>query len=178
MLVQLREQPLAPRSDDAVDLLLDCHARIRRFVEMADRLANVAHAPEAQVVDAAGALRRYFEQAFPLHVIDEDLSLLPQLKRLELPKDVAGAVEMLEWEHEELEPLVEGMCLLWKDVEATPSRLREVQPNMTDILDSLRPRLMTHLSLEEEVVLPFARTALSERAMREIREQMRHRRSS
>lgn len=179
MLVQLSQKPTPPRDpNEAIDLLVDCHARIRRFTEIAQRLATVPHAPDAQVVDAAASLRRYFEQAFPLHVIDEDISLLPRLKQLRLPSEVAVAIQVLELEHSEIEPLVEGMCLLWKDVERSPARLAELQPQMLEILDSLRPKLLTHLELEEAVVLPYARATLGAQALSEVAQQMRHRRSA
>ena len=64
---------------DLPDLLLDCHERIRHFSTLAVRLAREDASDDERRGVAAG-VARYFEQALPLHVRDEDESILPRLR--------------------------------------------------------------------------------------------------
>ena len=43
---------------DIVDLLLDCHVRIRRFTDTAVRLGATRAAPASEVAEAAAAVHR------------------------------------------------------------------------------------------------------------------------
>ena len=47
-------------NNDVVDALLECHERIRRFLEMARVLWSRSGLPTEQVQDAARDLERYF----------------------------------------------------------------------------------------------------------------------
>src|SRR5690606_15926791 len=67
---------------DLVDLLGECHARIRRFVELAHEAAIRMDAPVEQVIQACADVERYFVEALPLHVADEEESIAPRLKGL------------------------------------------------------------------------------------------------
>jgi hypothetical protein len=51
--------------EDVVDLLASCHERIRKFSAMACAIANGQGTDRRE---AAGAVRRYFAEAYPLHV--------------------------------------------------------------------------------------------------------------
>ena len=68
-------------SEDPVELLLGCHARIRTFTALAARLSSAEPAPEADVAEAARRVRRYHAVALPLHEMDEELSIAPRLQR-------------------------------------------------------------------------------------------------
>ena len=63
-------KPAAP--GDAVDLLLECHQRIRAFLDLADRLGPPGPDPAQAVADAAARVHRYFTLALPLHARDEE----------------------------------------------------------------------------------------------------------
>jgi hypothetical protein len=64
---------------DIVDLLLECHERIRSFIGLAGRLANCGPVSDTEVSDAAARVVRYFSESLPLHVADEEESILPRL---------------------------------------------------------------------------------------------------
>ena len=68
-----------PISEDAVDLLLSCHYRIRHFTALAARLAEATAAPPDQIEQTAASVARYFRIALPLHKADEDGSIYPRL---------------------------------------------------------------------------------------------------
>lgn len=72
MLVQVGRRVV---SEDVVDLLTECHARIRRFLAMAHDLADAPGTTvPAEVVATAAQIRRYFSQGFALHIEDEEIA--------------------------------------------------------------------------------------------------------
>ncbi len=68
---------------DAVGLLLECHERIRSFLALARRIAEVGPSAPGTVPEAAARVRRYFTEALPLHARDEEESILPRLRGLD-----------------------------------------------------------------------------------------------
>src|SRR5512138_411206 len=63
-------------SEDVVDLLDECHGRIRRFLAMARALANAPRdAALSEIVATASQVRRYFAEGFALHVEDEEIDI-------------------------------------------------------------------------------------------------------
>src|SRR5690606_18929577 len=67
------------RSERLTEMLADCHARIRSFIALAIA-AGEQQAPPEEVAAACARVERYFVQAFPLHVRDEEDSVLPRLR--------------------------------------------------------------------------------------------------
>lgn len=78
MLARLSKGPTAPTTD-LVALLMDCHARIRHFAKLAHRIGVDLEATPANRSEACLAVERYFTEALPLHVQDEEESILPRL---------------------------------------------------------------------------------------------------
>ena len=74
-------------ADDAVGLLLECHERIRSFLALARRIAEVGPSEPGSVPEAAARVRRYFTEALPLHAQDEEASILPRLRGLDARVD-------------------------------------------------------------------------------------------
>ena len=62
---------------DIVDLLLECHERIRSMTALARRLAGASGLPDAEVVDAADRVRMYrsFDPAAPTDVPEHRLDV-------------------------------------------------------------------------------------------------------
>jgi iron-sulfur cluster repair protein YtfE (RIC family) len=140
--------------NDVVDLLAACHERIRKFSAMACAIAN---GQGADLRQAAGAVRRYFAEAFPLHVADEE-------ELLELPQrihdeHVAHAVE------------VEHLVTLCAQIEAGGA----VPPELGPLAEKLRKELDEHLALEERDVFPAIR-ALPAEVRARMRDAIRARR--
>lgn len=68
--------------DQPFEMLLACHERVQRSVDLLLRLqAHAAvHGPDAQARDAARDVLRYFDLAGPKHHEDEERHVLPRLR--------------------------------------------------------------------------------------------------
>ena len=144
-LVRLGGKP--PGEETAASLLLDCHARIRSFAELAVRLAQ-EEAADAELADAAARVHRYFTQALPLHVADEERSLAPRLRKL--APHTAAALETMEREHRAHDQLLARLIPAWDALRSDP-RLR--RDTLADAV-RLRALLEEHLAAEERLVIP------------------------
>jgi hypothetical protein len=86
-------QPIAPSIDHPIELLLACHDKVRRFAELALKLA--AHieqdGPDEQAADAARSILRE----------DADVDLFPALKALG-HAELTHQIDTLSAEHDEL----------------------------------------------------------------------------
>jgi hemerythrin-like domain-containing protein len=154
----------------AVDLLLECHDRIRSFLALARRIPGAVEDP-ALVAEAAERVRRYFVEALPLHAQDEEESILPRLAGLDPAVDAALATMAREHrEHERpLGVLVAECELLSRD----PGRLAERAAALARPARELDAHFDVHLRAEETVIFPAVRRVLDPAAdlavVREIR---------
>jgi iron-sulfur cluster repair protein YtfE (RIC family) len=161
-------------SGDAVDLLLECHARIRHFSTLAVSLADVIAVPAVQVAETARQVRRYFELGLPLHVQDEEQSIAPRLQGI-LP-ELDDALAAMRGEHTLAEePLAELVTLCSRLGEA-PDELGVVQRRLATAAGHLTKLFDAHLSAEEARVFPALRCHLDEAARAGIADEMRERR--
>ena len=142
-------------NEDVVDLLLACHDRIRSFIGMARRIAA---APGPDVRDAAGQVRRYFAEAFPLHVADEE-ELFP------IPQRIHD-------DHVTHAPAIEKLVALCAAVEQGAP----VPPELGPLAEHLERELAEHLAIEERDVFPALRQ-LPEAERARIRDAIRARRA-
>src|SRR5215468_1101653 len=92
----------SPEPADVVDLLIECHERIRSFIAPAGRVANADRPSAVEVREVARRITRYFSEALPLHVADEEESIMPRLRGKTAELD-ASLSEMRE-EHREHDP--------------------------------------------------------------------------
>jgi hemerythrin-like domain-containing protein len=159
-----------PAQGDAVDLLLECHDRIRSFLLLARRIAE-APPGDAEVAEAAERVVRYFTQALPLHARDEEDSILPRLAGRDPALD--AALQTMTREHAEHEAplaiLVAGCAELARD----PSGHASIVPAIGASTSELDAHFRGHLRNEEEVVFPAIRRLLPpeerDAILREIR---------
>src|SRR5690606_33889983 len=79
MLTSLSTRPKTA-AQDLVDLLDECHQRIRRFLALAGEAAAHRGAPSSETAQACADVERYFKEALPLHVADEEESITPRLR--------------------------------------------------------------------------------------------------
>ena len=70
------------KTQDAVDLLIGCHQRIRHFTGVAMKLAHAQGASPEEVTQAAAGAHRYYTVSLPLHEADEEDTLRPRLDAL------------------------------------------------------------------------------------------------
>lgn len=149
-------KPAAPA--DAVELLLECHQRIRMFLGLAGRLAEARHEGAEAVAEAAFRVHRYFTLALPLHARDEEESIAPRLGGREPALDAELATMVREHrEHERpLAVLVEACAQLARD----PGRHGELAAAVRQAGGELTRHFDVHLAREEQVIFPAARRLL------------------
>lgn len=147
-----------PAHGDAVDLLLECHDRIRSFLAMARRLAEARGATPEEIAGAAGRVHRYFTQALPLHAEDEERSILPRLRGRDPEVDRELATMAREHaEHEvPLGALVRACAALAED----PGRHAALAPDVGAAAAELERHFAAHLAREERVIFPALRRLL------------------
>jgi iron-sulfur cluster repair protein YtfE (RIC family) len=166
-------KPAAP--GDAVDLLLECHQRIRSFLALARRIAEAGPADQEAVPEAAARVHRYFTQALPLHAKDEEESILPRLRGKDPRVDVE--LEVMAREHAEHErplgALVEACEVLAHD----PARHASLVPALATATEELERHFAVHLRREEEVIFPAVRRLLDRASDSDIVKEIRARRA-
>lgn len=140
---------------DVVDLMLECHERIRRFSAMAVRLAAAVDPAETEVREGAGAVRRYFAEALPLHVADEEEDLVPMLRGRD--PDVDDALAAMAREHGEHGPDLARLLDLCARLEREPARLAELRDELAPVAARLTTEFAAHLEREERVLFPALR---------------------
>jgi iron-sulfur cluster repair protein YtfE (RIC family) len=157
---------------DAVDLLLECHERIRSFLALARRIAEVGTSDPGSVSEAAARVRRYFTEALPLHAEDEESSILPRLRGLD-PK-VDAELEAMTREHREHERPMGELVAACEQIARAPETLSSLASVVGRATEELERHFAEHLGREEAVIFPAMRRLLdpSESAaiIRELRE--------
>lgn len=171
MLVQIGS---SKESEDVVDLLLQCHQRIRHFLGLASRLAQTDDASHDEISDAAARITRYFTEALPLHVADEENSVVPRLsgRTPELDTTLQG----MHQEHLEHEPQIKALIEMCRTLRDSPERINELRPSLLAGSSLLEKAFSAHLDQEEQIVLPAIRTWLSQEEQAAMLNELRARR--
>jgi iron-sulfur cluster repair protein YtfE (RIC family) len=143
---------------DIVDLLLECHERIRTFLSLANRLAHAHAASRDEISDAATRITRYFSDALPLHVADEEQSILPRLSGR--TPELDAALEGMHQEHLDHEPQLNTLVELCHKLQTSPERLEELRHSLLSTASMLGNTFSTHLEQEEQIILPAIKTCL------------------
>jgi hemerythrin-like domain-containing protein len=162
-------------SSDIVELLVACHERIRFFIDLALRLGHTTDASPEDVREAAARVVRYFSESLPLHIADEEESILPRLVGREPMLD--RTLETMCDEHDTHEPEVERLLEICRTLQNVPDQLPEVREDLLHIASRLAGDFKTHLAQEEAVVLPAIRTLLSDQDRQAMLQELRARRS-
>jgi len=144
---------------DAVELLLECHVRIRFFLDLTSRLAASRDLPPEEVAAAAARVHRYFTQALPLHARDEEESLLPRLRGRDPAVD--DELQIMCREHAEHARPLERLTGHCAALAAEPGRLGELAPAVGLAGSLLARHFAVHLDREERLILPAARRLLT-----------------
>jgi hemerythrin-like domain-containing protein len=155
-------------SEEVVDLLAECHGRIRRFLVMARALLDAPPGtPQAEIAATAGQIARYFTSGFRLHVEDEEVEIAPRIAR--------DAARQLRLEHDaHVHDLAELIACCARLVRH-PEQLATIASAMQPTIARLAVTLEAHLEFEERVVFPAIR-ALAPEQRDAIRRAMRARR--
>lgn len=146
------------RSEELVELLLACHGRIRTFIDLAVMIGEGTDAPDESVVDASARVQRYFSEALPLHMEDEEEGVLPRLYGRSAELD--GALERMREEHDLHGGCVRRLLALCTSLRATPSDA-SARVALATTAEQLRAAFEPHLEAEERIVFPAIRNLLS-----------------
>lgn len=121
-------------------LLLACHDNIRRF---AGGIVTLEALPidDPRIPDAAARIAHYLREGLPLHVRDEEDSILPRL-----PARIGALARMVE-QHSEHVPLLDTMLPRLDAAARGPARLTGGA--------ALLAAFEAHLQLEEAEIFPF-----------------------
>jgi hypothetical protein len=172
MLIRLGKTNATPA--DAVDLVLECHERIRFFCALARRVARAAPSDAEGIAEAAARVRRYFVEALPLHARDEEESILPRLQGREPAVDAALAA--MTREHAEHAAPLAAVVAACGALASDPVRIDEVGPVLAEAARELEGHFVAHLAGEEVVILPAMRRLLAQAEDAEIVREIRARR--
>lgn len=162
----------AAPEDELLELLLACHARIRRFSRLALTLGARPELPAAEVKATAAQCLRYFTEALPLHVRDEEDSLWPRLAGQSAALDATMAqMRAQHFSH------VVRLDALERALRAVFERPNDpaLHRQLAAAASTVETDFDDHLRLEETELFPSLETLLPE--VREaIVEELRHRR--
>lgn len=168
-------RPTHEPPEDAVDLLLGCHQRIRHFTLVAVKLAHSQGATSDEIRQAAAGVRRYYSVSLPLHEADEENTLRPRLDAV-ADGSVRHALFAMADQHQAIDELIERLLPLLTLAEDDPDKLPEVAGEMCSITHALDEVFRAHLQLEEEVIFPAIRQLLPESTSAAMLAEMQQRR--
>lgn len=172
MLTQLSiHRATAPR--DLVDLLGECHQRIRHFVALARRVGSLQNVPPDETARACMEVERYFTRALPLHVADEEESIEPRLRGLSATVD--EALDVMARQHRQHDPLLKALLRATSALRNSPQDKMAGRELAAAAL-ALEIQFEEHLHLEESVIFPAIRQLLSHEVQTSISEELRSRR--
>jgi iron-sulfur cluster repair protein YtfE (RIC family) len=174
MLIQIGRSGVG--GGDAVDLLVECHARIRHFTAVARRLSEGGGASLEEIREAATAVHRYFSSALPVHTRDEEESLVPRLRGIDSTVD--EALDEMSHEHELHGAPVTRVVDLCAALRDEPARHQALASALSDAASGLERDFATHLDREEAVIFPAVRRLLAPEVNAVILAELRARRQT
>lgn len=179
MITSIRRAPKEPEAEPtAIDLLIECHGRIRQFTDISIRLAEAEGAPLEEIREAAKRLVRYFTIALPLHSEDEDDSLHPRLSASKAPPEVKDAIDEMVKEHGPIHQTIDELVILWEKLVDNPERHDELRPRLGEHAERLSLLFEPHLAKEETIIFPAAKSHLGQEELDAILEELRARREA
>lgn len=161
-----------PGHGDVVGMFLECHERIRVFIRMAEDVAFRDDVPDEEASAAYARCERYFAESFPLHVEDEERSLLPRL--LGLRADVDLSINEVQAQHGEHEGLIRNLIVGLGKIRLDPRDV-DLRQSVRATASRLAPELERHLALEERTIFPLARSLLSPEKQADVIAELRAR---
>lgn len=159
---------------DLPDLVLDCHERIRHFSLLAVRLAR-EEASDDERRGVAAAVARYFEQALPLHVRDEEESILPRLRGRDA--EVDAALACMHDEHALHEAARAELVSHTREISIDAGAYAQRVERLRELAPAFQDALLAHLEPEERIIVPALTRLLTVEERRAVLAEMRTRRA-
>src|ERR1017187_7622601 len=105
--------------EDAVDLLMGCHQRIRHFTGVASKMAHGQGEAEDEIQKAEARVYRYYSVSLLLHEADEESTLRPRLDPA-ADERVRHALLAMADQHLAIDELIERLLPLLRLLEQNP----------------------------------------------------------
>jgi len=163
-----RPEPVSPRIDDPMALLLACHDKVRHFTNLAVRLHQHVQVkgPDGEAQEAARTVLRYFNVAAPLHHADEEVDLFPALMALG-DEGLTRTAERLHAQHAELDAMWAALATALQQVAAGqawpedgplagPKGGQRHAPGTLSRPEAFAQRYQAHAQDEEDLLYPHA----------------------
>lgn len=164
---------------DPTGLLSDCHRRIEMFLTALEAVAAVIDRPASEKTHRAlESALRYFGEAAPKHIADEEVSLFPRLRQIQDAEvqSFFSQLEKLEDEHRWAAALhgeVESLGRQYLLASRLSSTEVEKFRNSVTCLVFMYNR---HIKIEDSTVFPLAARLLHHSEKMAIAEEMMRRR--
>jgi len=138
----------APGFDQPLELLRACHMKMLMNCRTLEKLAGHIHRENIDQTarDTAATIRRYFNEAAPLHHQDEEQDLFPLL--LTISACLKGVICQLNQEHTTLE---ESWAVL-DELLAKPESINDSEA-FTELCGAFAQAYRDHIAVEEENIL-------------------------
>jgi len=167
----------ASASATPLEMLLDCHARTRHFMQLSRTLADAKNAPHQEIAEAATSILRHFGNALPLHEADENESLFLRLQAALPPGGlVREAADTMVEQHNAINELVNELLPLCASLGPQPGHLSSISHHLDHVAQALNQIFVAHLCLEETVVFPAISEWLAPAQIKEMFHEMHERR--
>jgi hemerythrin-like domain-containing protein len=161
-------------------LLSDCHRRIERFLDIILAIAEQANGKDLEE-DQRTALElalRYFREAAPKHVLDEEESLFPRLRAKQSPTGhrALALLDKLNADHRKTDrghKGIEELSRVWLKEGCLPP---DDATLLARLLQSLRETYRQHIAVEDAEVFPLASRLLDGAELQTIGQEMAARR--
>jgi hemerythrin-like domain-containing protein len=165
-----------PDFDHPIELMMDCHRRIEKFLDVLDRVA-AKNELDAEHRRALRTALNYFNSAGPRHNHDEEGDLFPALSAFGgAAARLVEKMDRLAAEHrmaEEMHARLNQLGRKW----LKSRRLSEVDlAEFRILIERLMNFYAAHIATEENDVFPMAAAVLSPETLRQIGQNMRARR--
>ncbi|HLO93828.1 MAG TPA: hemerythrin domain-containing protein [Burkholderiaceae bacterium] len=176
---QTPEQRIGSSYEQPFELLQACHERVERSLQLLVRLRQhlKVQGLDSRARDAARDIRRYFDIAAPLHHEDEERHVLPVLEQLQ-DEALQEVCTRLRDDHQRIHAQWQVLRALLAQLDQQPDGV--MPPLQLDMLsragDAFVDIHKEHLRLEDQLVFPGARQALSTAQQQAMGEEMAARR--
>ncbi len=162
-----------PSFDQPIQLLRACHMKMLLNCGTLERLAThiKASGVDEQASEAAASIRRYFNEAAPLHHQDEEKDLFPLL--LTLSAQFKGTICQLNSEHQTLEDS-------WKVLDEMLADLNTIEDidAFAELAQAFGQAYRDHIKEEEAEILMPIDGKLNEQQLEQLGKAMARRRGA
>ena len=168
--------------DEPFAMLDACHERVERTLRLLARIVPhvSAHGIDSKARSAAVDVLRYFDIAAPLHHGDEELHVFPLLLQ-QNDAVTTGLVNQMQSDHEQMSALWAALRTTLVEISAH-NPVKGVEFIVTEAFEQqiavFAALYAGHLITESEILLPAAARLKTERAMQEMSDDMKRRRTT